>query len=123
MSLIPLTFGGCIAAIAATVEGLVLAQEAHCEIDVDVIQLPSSVVDFANPEMNADIERVKLMKMVWDAIGSEFSGQHAQYEMFNAGAPFVTKGHIFRNYDFAGAGRRLLDARFEKGTDSAYDRP
>ena len=35
-------------------------------------------------------ERVKLMKLAWDAIGSEFAGRHAQYEMFYAGAPFVT---------------------------------
>ena len=80
-----------------------------------VIQLPSSVADFANPEMAKDIERyiqspgttaqtrVKLMKLVWDAIGSEFAGRHAQYEMFYAGAPFVTKGHMYRNYDFGGA--------------------
>jgi 4-hydroxyphenylacetate 3-monooxygenase len=150
---------GEIAAIAALVEGLVLAQEAHFTIDADglarpgaqelysqmalqpelhnrilaavrdlvgggVIQLPSSVADFANPQMAADIERyiqspgtpalerVKLMKLVWDAIGSEFAGRHAQYEMFYAGAPFVTKGHMFRNYDFAGAGalvQRALD--------------
>ncbi len=89
-----------------------------------MIQLPSSVADFTNPAMAADIERyiqspgtpalerVKLMKLVWDAIGSEFAGRHAQYEMFYAGAPFVTKGHMFRNYDFAGASalvQRALD--------------
>lgn len=80
-----------------------------------VIQLPSSVVDFENPEMSADIERyiqspgvpaekrVKLMKLAWDAIGSEFAGRHGQYEMFYAGAPFLTKGHMFRHYDFEGA--------------------
>jgi 4-hydroxyphenylacetate 3-monooxygenase len=150
---------GDIAALAALVEGLVLAQEAHCTIDSDgvarpgaqeqysqmvmqpelhnrmiaairdlvgggVIQLPSSVEDFTNPGMAADInryiqspgtpamQRVKLMKLVWDAIGSEFAGRHAQYEMFYAGAPFVTKGHMYRNYDFAGAGalvKRALD--------------
>lgn len=80
-----------------------------------LIQLPSSVEDFKNPAINADIERyvrspgtnarerVKLMKLAWDAIGSEFAGRHAQYEMFYAGAPFVTKTHMFRHYDFAGA--------------------
>ena len=89
-----------------------------------VIQVPSSVEDFNNPVMAADIERyiqspgtpalerVKLMKLIWDAIGSEFAGRHAQYEMFYAGAPFVTKGHMYRNYDFAGANdlvQRALD--------------
>jgi len=141
---------GDVAALAALVEGLVLAQEAHCTIDADgvarpglqelyaqmvlqpeihnrmialvrelvgggVIQVPSSIEDFANPAAWADIERyiqspgspardrVKLFKLVWDAIGSEFAGRHAQYEMFYAGAPFVTKGHIYRHYDFDGA--------------------
>ena len=153
---------GDIAGIAAAVEGLVLAQEAHCTIDADgvarpgaqemyaemvmqphfystmlhairdlvgggVIQLPSSVEDFQNPAILADMNRyvqspgttalarIKLMKMVWDAIGSEFAGRHAQYEMFYAGAPFLTKGHMYRNYDFAGA--KDLVARALAGYD------
>jgi 4-hydroxyphenylacetate 3-monooxygenase len=77
-----------------------------------VIQLPSSVKDFESPEMAADIrkyvrspqmsadERVKFMKLAWDAIGSEFASRHEQYEKFYAGAPFIVRGHLFRNYDF-----------------------
>ena len=49
-------------------------------------------------------ERVKLFKLAWDIIGSEFAGRHQQYEMFYAGAPFVVKGaYTFRNYDYASA--------------------
>lgn len=146
---------GEIAALAATVEGLVLAQEAHCTIDADgvarpgaaelyanmvvqgrrydellfvlrdlcgggLIQLPSSVADYADPAIAADLERyvqspgmssrerVKLLKLAWDAIGSEFAGRHVQYEMFYSGAPFVTKLHMARNYDF-GAAQALVD--------------
>jgi len=40
------------------------------------------------------------MKLVWDAIGSEFAGRHTQYEMFYAGAQFVTRGHSLRTYDW-----------------------
>lgn len=77
-----------------------------------VLQLPSSVADMRNPETRADIdyyiqspnapaaERVKLFKLAWDAVGSEFGGRHHQYEMFYAGAPFVVKGYAFRNYGF-----------------------
>jgi 4-hydroxyphenylacetate 3-monooxygenase len=43
---------------------------------------------------------VKLFKLVWDAIGSEFAGRHHQYEMFYAGAPFVAKGYAYRNYGY-----------------------
>lgn len=77
-----------------------------------VLQVPSSVADLTSPRTRADIdryvhspgvpaeERVKLFKLAWDAVGSEFGGRHHQYEMFYAGAPFVVKGYAFRNYGF-----------------------
>ena len=78
--------------------------------------LPSSASDYSDPELSAlfsavqiaadgrtSVERVKLMKLAWDAIGSEFASRHTQYEMFYAGAQFVTRGHSFRNYDWAKA--------------------
>jgi len=80
-----------------------------------MIMLPSGVEDFANPLLRDLInktqkspaatseERVKLFKLAWDAVGSEFASRHTQYEMFYAGATFVTKGHSFRTYDWAGA--------------------
>ena len=80
-----------------------------------MIMLPSSVADFANPEIAALIEktqqspaassrdRVKFYKLAWDAVGSEFGSRHHQYETFYAGATFVTKGHSFRTYDWEGA--------------------
>jgi len=148
---------GELAAHAAMVRALVLAQEGAPVIDEDgvarpnpqalyanmtlqgdiyaavchkirdlcgggLIQLPSSYRDFGSPEIAGDIdrymqspgfpapERVKLLKLVWDAIGSEFGGRHLQYEMFYAGAPFVVKGHMFRNYDFAEATRLVTEA-------------
>jgi 4-hydroxyphenylacetate 3-monooxygenase len=77
-----------------------------------LLMLPSSVRDFANPEL-ADIisltqispamsgeQRVKILKMTWDAVGSEFASRHLQYEMFYAGAQFVTRGHSYRTYDW-----------------------
>ncbi len=81
-----------------------------------LIMLPSSERDLADPELagilqsvqqSADgappVERVRLMKLAWDALGSEFAGRQMQYEMFYAGAPFVTRGHSFRTYDWEGA--------------------
>lgn len=77
-----------------------------------VLQLPASAADMQNPAERADFdryvqspgveseERVKLFKLVWDVIGSEFGGRHQQYEMFYAGAPFVAKGYAYRNYGF-----------------------
>jgi 4-hydroxyphenylacetate 3-monooxygenase len=80
-----------------------------------MIMLPSAIEDFANPALRdlinktqkspavAPEERVKLFKLAWDAVGSEFGSRHAQYEMFYSGATFVTKGHAFRTYDWASA--------------------
>jgi 4-hydroxyphenylacetate 3-monooxygenase len=77
-----------------------------------LLMLPSSVQDFANPELAEIIaltqispamsgeQRVKLLKMTWDAVGSEFASRHLQYEMFYAGAQFVTRGHSYRTYDW-----------------------
>lgn len=77
-----------------------------------VIMLPSSVEDFANPEMLEMIDatqrsaatdpmgRVKLMKLAWDALGSEFGSRHTQYEMFYSGPPFVQHMRCFGNYDW-----------------------
>ena len=58
----------------------------------------SDVDDAADGTEPAD--RVKLLKLAWDAVGSEFASRHTQYEMFYAGAQFVTRGHSFRTYDW-----------------------
>ena len=85
-----------------------------------MIMLPSSVKDFGNPEIadligktqqspaGGAVDRVKFYKLAWDAVGSEFASRHTQYEMFYAGATFVTKGHAFRTYDWKAA-TALLD--------------
>ncbi len=90
-----------------------------------MIMLPSSVADFANPEVADYInrtqgspvftpeERVKFFKLAWDAVGSEFASRHVQYEMFYAGASFVTKSHSYRTYDWQGSGElfgRMFDS-------------
>jgi 4-hydroxyphenylacetate 3-monooxygenase len=95
-----------------------------------MIMLPSSVADYANPEIAALIEktqqspaanshdRVKFYKLAWDAVGSEFGSRHHQYEMFYSGASFVTKTHSFRTYDWAKAGglvQSILDS-YDLGT-------
>jgi 4-hydroxyphenylacetate 3-monooxygenase len=40
------------------------------------------------------------LKLTWDAVGSEFASRHLQYEMFYAGAQFVTRSHSYRTYDW-----------------------
>lgn len=76
------------------------------------LQVPSSSADLLSPETAPDLqkyirspgvpaeERIKLFKLAWDLVGTEFGGRHLQYEMFYAGAPFVAKGYSFRNYGY-----------------------
>ena len=73
-----------------------------------LIMLPSSIDDFEDPMLRKIIhttqraaamepeDKVKFLKACWDAVGSEFGSRHQQYEMFYAGARFVTAGHSFR---------------------------
>ena len=80
-----------------------------------LIMLPSSIADYSDPHLAKIIrttqraarmepdDKVKFMKAAWDAVGSEFGSRHTQYEMFYAGAKFVTTGHSFRSFDWAGA--------------------
>lgn len=97
-----------------------------------LIMLPSSSADLASPDV-ADVldnmqvsardedgayERMKFLKLAWDAVGSEFASRHVQYEMFYAGAQFITKGHSFRTYDWERAGA-LLDAMLD-GNDTEW---
>src|SRR5262249_33759299 len=64
-----------------------------------LIYLNSHAVDFRSPELRpyldrylrgsdgtSAVDRVKLMKLLWDAIGTEFGGRHELYERNYAGA-------------------------------------
>ena len=63
-----------------------------------LIYLPSSTKDFANPDIDKYLakyvrgsnnigyrERIKTMKLLWDAVGTEFGGRHELYEINYAG--------------------------------------
>jgi 4-hydroxyphenylacetate 3-monooxygenase len=80
-----------------------------------VLQVPSTYHELMNSETMKDLsqyvrssgagtlERVKLFKLVWDVIGSEFAGRHLQYEMFYAGAPYVSRMYAYRNFGYQSA--------------------
>jgi 4-hydroxyphenylacetate 3-monooxygenase len=87
-----------------------------------MITLPSSMKDFENPEEHSDVERyfvsgtmgardrVRLMRLAWDFIGTEFANRHQQYEKFYGGASYLVKMNMYRAYDFARAGRMVDSA-------------
>lgn len=73
--------------------------------------LPPSITDYEKPDIADRIrrtqrsatmtpdERVKLLKLAWDTIGTEFASRHLQYEMFYNGATFVVRGNAYRTYE------------------------
>ncbi|AOM41571.1 4-hydroxyphenylacetate 3-hydroxylase family protein [Xenorhabdus hominickii] len=77
-----------------------------------VIMLPSSEEDLLNDEILSviektqyssvlsPVEKVRLMKLVWDSVGSEFASRHLQYEMFYSGSSIVTLNRFYDRYDW-----------------------
>jgi 4-hydroxyphenylacetate 3-monooxygenase len=75
------------------------------------IALPSAQ-SFEAPETDLDIERyyrsaslsardrVRLLKVMWDLVGTEFAGRQLQYEMFFSAAQHIVDRQVFRNYDW-----------------------
>jgi 4-hydroxyphenylacetate 3-monooxygenase len=77
--------------------------------------VPSSQASFAGEESGADTERyyrsgtatarerVKLLKLIWDFVGTEFAGRQLQYEMFYSASQPVVNTRMFRAYDWVAA--------------------
>ncbi|MCU4652744.1 hypothetical protein N8I71_07865 [Roseibacterium sp. SDUM158016] len=73
-----------------------------------VLQMPADGTIAQNPELfekfrtywhspnGSALDRMKLFKLAWDLVGSEFAGRHQQYEKFFPGASFIVRGHSFR---------------------------
>lgn len=86
-----------------------------------MIMLPSSVRDYENEAIAYDLERyvaspgntsrerVALLKMAWDMVGTEFAGRQQQYEKFYGGASFLIKQNMARTYDFARAKKMVAE--------------
>jgi 4-hydroxyphenylacetate 3-monooxygenase len=80
-----------------------------------VLMLPATLRDIEDAETYQLIEatqvspatdalgRIGVLKLAWDALGSEFAARHIQYEMFYAGASYVNLANVARTYDWAAA--------------------
>jgi 4-hydroxyphenylacetate 3-monooxygenase len=74
--------------------------------------MPSSEASFTSAETRADTERyyrsgvatarerVKLVKLIWDFVGTEFGGRQLQYEMFYSASQPVVNARMFKTYDW-----------------------
>ncbi|QIS24339.1 Pyoverdin chromophore biosynthetic protein pvcC [Nocardia terpenica] len=87
-----------------------------------LIYRTSHASDWANPELRPlldrylrgsdgtpSIERVKLMNLLWDAIGTEFAGRHELYELNYAGDYETVRMQTLLMYQQSGAAARLQD--------------
>ena len=84
-----------------------------------LIYLPSSALDFKVPELRpyldqfvrgsggySAVDRVKLMKLMWDAIGSEFGGRHELYERHYFGNQESIRFELLMVSEMTGANAR-----------------
>jgi 4-hydroxyphenylacetate 3-monooxygenase len=72
------------------------------------LQMPASIDLVSDPEVKsrferwwstpalAAVDRLKLYKLVWDLIGSEFAGRHMLYERFYAGNSIIVRNQSDR---------------------------
>ena len=78
-----------------------------CLLAIRVPQMPAdaSVLDdpttreafetyWSTPGQSAK-DRMKLFKLAWDLLGSDFAGRHMQYEKFYAGPSFVMNSYSY----------------------------
>jgi 4-hydroxyphenylacetate 3-monooxygenase len=86
-----------------------IAETVRELLGVGPFMMPADVSALADPELRTTFEhywaagdagavdRLKLMKLAWDYLGSELAGRHTHYERFYAGAQHVQVQYNF-NY-------------------------
>ncbi|WP_323870051.1 4-hydroxyphenylacetate 3-hydroxylase C-terminal domain-containing protein [Xenorhabdus szentirmaii] len=74
--------------------------DAYSQERADAFRKYSSV---ASP-----VERIRMMRLVWDAVGSEFASRHQQYELFYTGAPYQTLARLYHQYNWQ-ASKELVE--------------
>jgi len=106
-----------------------------------LIYLPSHARDFKNPDIDKYLERyvrgsggigykerIKIMKLLWDAVGSEFGARHELYEMNYAGSHELVRLFPLQQAQASGAlkemealaARCMADYDEDGWTDPAY---
>jgi len=87
-----------------------------------LIYLPSSVRDLNNPEIDRYLaqyvrgsngmdheQRIKILKLMWDAIGSEFGGRHELYEINYAGSQDEVRLQCLRHAQGSGNMKNMME--------------
>ena len=87
-----------------------------------LVYLPSSIRDMNNPEIEKYLakyvrgsngmefeERIKILKLMWDAIGSEFGGRHELYEINYTGSQDEIRMQCLRQAQGSGVMKQMTD--------------
>jgi 4-hydroxyphenylacetate 3-monooxygenase len=97
MALVPDLYGECLHLLRELLGTTVLQVPASYR-DLVAEQTRDLIKGYIGSADDPRVERVKLLKLAWDIVGSEFAGRHYQYEMFQGGAPFVARRDSHRHY-------------------------
>src|SRR5580692_11270887 len=96
-----------------------------------VFQMPANISIMNDPDLAKNFQtfwqtpqadaltRMKLFKLAWDMVGSEFAGRHQQYEKFYAGASFIIRNHSYRETDWGAFNTIVEDLMASYGPDDA----
>ena len=72
----------------------------------DAVETAEDVKRYYRSAKMSSRERVGLLKLMWDLVGTEFAGRQLQYEMFYSAAQHVADLHVFRSFDWERAAAR-----------------
>jgi len=90
--------------------------------DISIMQDAAMANEFQTfwqtPQCDA-LTRMKLYKLAWDVVGSEFAGRHQQYEKFYAGASFIVRNHSYRETDWPAFNKVVEDLMASYSYESA----
>ena len=87
-------------AVRELMGGSVFQMPAHISVTQDP-KLNALFETFWSTDQETAVQRMKLYKLAWDMLGSEFASRHLQYENFYAGPSFVVRGYSLRNAPWA----------------------
>ncbi|RWI50502.1 MAG: hypothetical protein EOR16_29995 [Mesorhizobium sp.] len=85
--------------ICATVRELMGGVIFQMPADVSILHddaLNDTFQAYWSTDKETALDRMKLYKLAWDLLASEFGARHVQYENFYAGPPFLVRAHSMR---------------------------
>jgi 4-hydroxyphenylacetate 3-monooxygenase len=77
--------------------GFIAIPSAH---SFDAAETADDVERYYRSAVMSARDRVRLLKVMWDLVGTEFAGRQLQYEMFFSAAQHIVDRQVFGAYDW-----------------------